>query len=86
MNYELIGPFPSSVKPVRDGIYKVKTGPKTFPRGNNFARWNGKHGWDLCGSTIAETARERGGHYQGESSMYSRNAQWWGITKEGSSV
>lgn len=82
MNLKLIGPFPSDVPPVREGVYKVKT--PSAGKGNKYAYWSRKHGWHLCGKSVKEAWGEKqmGTEWCTNSSMYTPHAVWWGIPKD----
>lgn len=78
MSENLIGPFPATTHPVRAGVYKVLT--PHGPIHNKYAYWSTKHGWSLCGMTVKSAHGERrdAAQYEGLSSMYGRDAVWWG--------
>lgn len=78
---KLIGPFPATTTPVRNGVYKVCT-PSASPN-NKYSYWSKQKGWRLCSSTIKSAEGELyvDGWY-GCSSMYTAGATWWGLAKE----
>ena len=71
--------FPSKIKPVRAGVYKVST-PNSLA--NKYAYFD-KKGWRLCASSVEGAAGEEGWTYQlSDSSMYLPGSKWRGFTKE----
>jgi len=71
--------FPSSIKPVRAGVYEVFT-PNSLA--NRYAYFD-KKGWRLCASSVESAAGEEGWPYElSNSSMYLSGSKWRGFTKE----
>ena len=71
--------FPSSIKPVRAGVYEVFT-PNS--RANKYAYFD-KAGWRLCASSIEDAAKDEdwlGSNWV--SSMTLPQSMWRGFTKE----
>ena len=74
--------FPSSIKPVRAGVYEVFT-PNNLA--NKYAYFDNK-GWHLCASSVKEAKLESDwmdSHWESRaSSMAFPRARWRGFTKE----
>ena len=71
--------FPSSIKPVRSGVYAVFT-PNSC--GNKYAYYD-KKGWRLCSSDIKTAEAEKnwiGNFY--DSSMYLPKSMWRGFQEK----
>ena len=69
--------FPSSIKPVRSGVYKVFT-PNNLA--NKYSYFD-KKGWRLCSASIKE-AKNDSSFEASFSSMYLASSKWRGFTKE----
>ena len=71
--------FPSSIKPVRAGVYEVYT--PNF-RANKYAYFS-KKGWMLCASTVEQAEGEQDWNFApANSSMCLPRSQWRGFTEE----
>jgi hypothetical protein len=71
--------FPSSIKPVRAGVYEVYT-PNSLA--NKYAYFD-KKGWRLCASSAESAAKEEDWTYQlSDSSMYLPGSKWRGFTEK----
>jgi len=70
--------FPSSIKPVRAGVYEVFT-PNALS--NNYAYFD-KNGWRLCASDIQTAEKEKTWLFQiSNSSMCLPKSLWRGFTE-----
>lgn len=71
-------PYPTSIKPVRDGVYAVST-PSS--KGNKFAYYD-ELGWRRCGGSVREAYGEKDSpEFIMQSSMTIAGATWQGIKK-----
>lgn len=71
--------FPSHLKPVRKGVYEVRTPNK---KGNKYCYYDYR-GWRLCSDNIKFAEQEK--HYTSRfthSSMVLVGSKWRGFTKE----
>jgi len=75
----LTGWFPASVKPVRNGVYKVFT-PRNAA--NCYAYWD-KKGWRLCGGSVEQAIGEQlHTLYITSSSMLVSASKWRGLASD----
>jgi len=71
--------LPSSIKPVRAGVYEVET-PNSIA--NKYAYFD-KKGWRLCATDILIAKNEKNNpDIFGESSMTLRYSKWRGFTEK----
>jgi hypothetical protein len=70
--------FPSSINPVRAGVYEVHT-PNC--KANRYAYYDAK-GWRLCASTIREAKLEKFIDAMSCSSMVFPRSEWRGLSSK----